>query len=121
MTNLRNELPIAVHVASGGDARVRTGGQVIVLDGISSGSFQVTNGTRFRAFYSVRTTSGQILLLGYTSPVTILNASWIMMDFDNMSDDVPEGSTVYFTTLSSDDLTPMQGGEFDTVHISIYG
>jgi len=121
MTNLRNELPVAVHVASGGDARVRTGGQTFSLDGVSSGSFQMTDATRFRALLSTRTMSGMLLLLGYTSPVTLSNAAWIVSDIDSISDDVPEGTTVYFATVSPDDFTAMQGGDLDTLHVSFYG
>lgn len=121
MTNLQNELPVAVHVASGGDARVRTGGQVVSLNGISSGSFQVLGATKFRALFSTRSTSGMIMLVGYTSPVTLANASWILLDWGQFSDDVPEGTTVHFTAIEADEFTPIQGGESDTMHISYYG
>ena len=121
MTSLKNELPVAVHVASGGEARIRTGGQVIALNGVTSGSFQVTEGTRFRAQYSSRTMCGMLLLLGYTSPVTLANASWVMTDLTSISDDVPEGATVYLATITPDDFTAMQGGQFDTLHVSFYG
>jgi hypothetical protein len=121
MTNLRNELPVAVHLASGGDARVRTGGQTFSFNGVSSGSFQMTGATRFRAFFSTRTMSGLLLLLSYTNPVTLLNASWIMRDLTSLSENVPEGATVYFAAVSPDDFTAMQGGEFDTLHVSFYG
>lgn len=121
MTSLKNELPVAVHIASGGEARARTGGQVCALNGITSGSFQVTEGTRFRALYSSRTMGGMLLLLGYASPVTLANASWIMGDLTSMTDNVPEGTTVYFATVTPDDFTAMQGGPFDTLHISFYG
>ena len=121
MTNLRNELPVAVHVASGGEARVRTGGDVISLDGISSGSFQVSGATRFKGIFNPRSTGGMMLLLGYTSPVTFANASLLAVDFGQFYDDVPEGTTVYFSLISGEDLTPVEGDVADRVHISLYG
>ena len=117
MTNLMNELPVAVHLASGGEARIRKGGQAISLENIASGSFQVTGGTRFRALYSVRTMTGMVLLLGYTSPVTLANASWLAFDKDEIADDVPEGTTVYWATASEGDFLAMAGGEFDSLHV----
>lgn len=119
--NLRNELPIAVHVASGGDARVRTGGQVISLGGISSGSFQVSGATGYRGVFSSRGTSGLMLLLGYTSPVTIANASHMAIDFGGFSDDVPDGTTVHFAIVKLEDFTSTQGAASDQVHVSFYG
>lgn len=121
MTNLRNELPVAVHIASGGDARVRTGGQVISLNEISSGSFQVLGATKYRAEFNTRTTGGMVLLMGYTSPVTLANASWVSLDWGQINDDVPEGTSVYFATVEADEFAALQGGEHDTLHISYYG
>jgi hypothetical protein len=121
MTNLRNELPVAVHVASGGEARVRTGGQVISLDGVSSGSFQVSGATRFKALFNARSTGGLMLLMGYTSPVTPANASIAGVDFSQFCDDVPEGTTVYYSSISLEDLSPSEGAVADRIHISFYG
>lgn len=121
MTNLKNELPFAVHLVSGGDARVRTGSQVISLVGASSGSFQVTNATRFRLRLGSWTTGGMMLLVGYSSPVTLANASWWSDDSSEIADDVPEGTTVYFATVNPEDLTPVPGGANDAVHVSCYG
>lgn len=120
MTNTINALPIAVHLASGGDARVRTGGRVISLNGTSSGSVQLSGATRFRGVFSPRSTAGLMLLIGYTSPLTVENASWLVGDLAQFSDDVPDGTTVYFRGVSSDDLSPMNGGVTDTVHLSFY-
>lgn len=121
MTSLKNELPVAVHVASGGDARVRVGGEVISLNGISTGSFQVSNATRFRVLFSNRTAGGMILLVGYSTPLTMANASRLGIDFCEVVDDVPEGTTVYFALFTSDDYTPMDGGALDSLHITYYG
>lgn len=121
MINLKNELPVAVHLASGGDARVRTGGQVISFDGVSSGSFQVMNATKLRGMLNLRTNSGLAVLLGYTSPVTYANASWVLFDLNQVTDEVPEGTTVYYATISPDEFIPMAGGVHDTLHLSFYG
>ena len=121
MTNLMNELPVAVHVSSGGAARVRKGGQVIMLDGVSSGSFQVTGGTGYRLAYTIFTTSGLLLLVGYENPLALANASWLALDRDEIHDDVPEGTTVYWKTVNPDTFSPYPGGESDSIHISIYG
>jgi hypothetical protein len=121
MTNLMNELPVAVHLASGGDARVRKGGQVIMLEGVSSGSFQVTGGTRYRLAYTIFTAGGLLLLVGYETPLAIENASWRALDREEIHDDVPEGTTVYWKTVSPDNFATYPGGEFDSIHISIYG
>ena len=121
MTDLRNELPVAVHLASGGDARLRTGGEVISLNGISSASFQMINSTRFRAFFSNRSMGGLVLLIGYTAPVTLANASWMGSDSALFTDDVPEGTTIHISTVNPEDYTSAPGGAFDALHVSFYG
>lgn len=121
MTNLKNELPIAVHMASGGDARVRCGGTTISLDGVSAGSFQVTNGTRYRVFVDTRSTAGLLVLFGYASPVAFANASLFGLDLGEVHDDVPENTTVYFTLINPSDLQPIEGDTLDYLHVSYYG
>ena len=121
MTNVKNELPIAVHVASGGDARVKTGGTVVELDGISSGSFQVANGTRYRLFASLRANTGALVLVGYSNPLTIENGSYIAVDMKEVVDDVPAGTTVYFAVLSAMDLSPLECSEYDFLYVTYYG
>ena len=121
MTNVKNELPIAVHVASGGDARVKTGGTVVELDGITGGSFQVTNGTRYRLLPNLRANSTALILIGYTNPLTMGNASRIATDVVEMVDDVPAGTTVYFVVLNSMDLTPLECSEYDFLYVTYYG
>jgi len=120
MTNLRNELPIAVHLASGGNARIRTGGQVVAFDQVSSGSVQLTGATGFRGSFSARSTGGVLLLIGYATPLTHENASWVISDFGQFSDDAPEGTTVHFRLVSSDNLEPANGGALDAVYVSFY-
>lgn len=121
MTNVKNELPVAVHVASGGDARVRTGGTAISLDGISQGSFQVQNGTKFRVCANFRSGSGAILLLATDSPVTLSNASTVVSDGQLVSDCVPSGTEIYFILVSPMDLQPTPGGAYDYLYVTFYG
>jgi|GEM_PF-1154903 len=121
MTNLMNELPVAVHVASGGAARVRKGGLTISLNGVSSGSFQVTGGTRYRLSCNLFTVGGLLLLVGYQDPLSLSSAAWLAIDRDKIEDDVPEGTTVYWKAVNPEDFAPYPGGEFDSIHISIYG
>lgn len=120
MTGVKNELPIAVHHSSGGSARLRAGGTAVALSGQASGSFQVLGGTRYRLCYSARTTSGLLLLVGYTSPVTLASASAVLLDLAFFEDSVREGTTVYFTTISPADLLPAEGGPGDFVYFSVY-
>ena len=121
MTNVKNELPVAVHHKSGGSARTRVGGATVSLEGVSSGSFQLVGGTRYRLCFSVRAASGLLLLVGYTSPVTLANASAVLLDLARYDDDVPDGTTVYFTTISPVDLLPTEAGAGDCVYASFYG
>lgn len=121
VTNVKNELPVAVHVASGGDARVRTGGTAIALDGISGGSFQVTNGTRYYLCPSLRASTTGMIFVGYSTPLTPANASRVLIDMEEMADDVPEGTTVYFAILSSMDLSPLECTEYDFLYVTYYG
>jgi hypothetical protein len=121
VTNVKNELPVAVHIASGGDARVRTGGTVISLNGISSGSFQVTDGTRYRLVPSLRASVNAFVLVGYTNPLTTANTSHIVEDLSEIADDVPAGTTVHFAVLSSGDLSPLQCSEYDFLYVNYYG
>jgi hypothetical protein len=120
MTKLQqNGLPVSIHHASGGDARVRSGGTNIQLTSISSGSFQV-NGTRYKLFANMRMTSEIITLVGYTSPVTVANASAMLLDMQAYQDDVPEGTTVYFTLVNPSTLSPSNGSSGDYIYTSIY-
>lgn len=120
MTNLKNELPVAVHIASGGDARVRTGGQAMPLNNRSAGSFQVMGATRFRVKLNLRTVTGLSLLIGYSSPVDLTNASLVVPDGGECFDDVPEGTTVYFSTIGPMEETPIAGGASDYLYVSFY-
>lgn len=120
MTKLQNELPVAVHLASGGDARIRTSGQVIAFDGVSSASLQLTGANRFRGVFSARGTGGLMLLVGYSTPLTLATASWVVGDFGEFSDDVPEGTTVYFSVIGGENMSPIEGGPLDTAHVSFY-
>lgn len=121
MAKVKNELPVAVHVASGGDARVRVGSQVVSLNGINSGSFQVTGGTRFRMLTSLRTGIGLVLLVGYAGPVTVANMEMTCDDYGVCMDDVPEGTTVHFTLVDATTLEPAAGGTDDRLHVTFYG
>lgn len=120
MAHVRNKLPVAVHHESGGSARMRVGGTVVSLAGVSSGSFRVTGGTGYRLCYSGRGMGGFLLLVGYTSPVTLANASVALMDLSVYEDNVPEGATVYLATISPGDLTPALGDAGDAVYASFY-
>jgi hypothetical protein len=121
VTNLKNELPVAVHHASGGDARVRVGGNNISLNNISSGSFQMTNATRFKVFANLRSGQGILILVGYTTPITLSNASGVVIDMGTIIDDAPDGSAVYFSILDPMSLTPTPGGADDYLYVSLYG
>lgn len=121
MTNLKNELPVSVHVASGGDARVRTGGQTISLDGESSASFQVTGGTRFKMVADLKSSAGMLLYLGYTDPISLQNSSASCADAASLTDDVPEDTTVYLLLVDPMTMLPVDGGAQDWVRVSIYG
>ncbi len=121
MANVMNTIPIAVHIASGGDARVRTGGGSISLNGIASGSFQVSGGTRYRLQASLRSAQSGIIIGGYSSPLSISNASFVCADSDVLIDDVPQGATVYFKLLDPITLEAMEGSSNDYVYYSIYG
>ncbi|MGI6295479.1 MAG: hypothetical protein ACOX3G_05270 [Armatimonadota bacterium] len=120
MENLKNIMPVAVHLASGGSARVRIGGQSVPLEDISDGSFDVEGGTGFRLFFV--NASGLIgtMLIGYETPLDLSNASLVTSDMEMLSDDVPAGTTVYFALVDADG-DPVQGGEGDVLHVSIYG
>jgi len=119
MAKLLNGLPLSVHHASGGDARVRTGGAALQLTGISSGSFQV-NGTRYKFYPNMRAANDTMILLGYSSPVTFANASAMVMDMQQYSDDVPEGTTLYFTLISPVTLEPIGATPMDFIYVSFY-
>jgi hypothetical protein len=121
MNQVKNELPLAVHHASGGDARVRVGGTTISLTGVSSGSFQVTDGTRYRLIPDLRAYSTLALMIGYSTPVTQSNASFVGIDLNEVCDDVAEGTTVYFEAVDMVNLTPTPCTAYDKVHVSFYG
>lgn len=119
--NLKNELPVAVHIASGGDARVRRGGQVISFNETTAGSFQVSNATHYKLQFSLRSSSGLMLILGYTSPLTLANASAVLEDIDIFEDDVLEDTTVYMMLVPTDSEMLIAGGALDRAYVSFYG
>lgn len=122
MTSVRNLLPVAVHVKSGGDARVRMGGSVLSLHDVTSGSFQLTGGaTRFRIMLNSRTNQGFMLAVGYVDPINAFNCSLICQDLEEVIDDVPEGTAVYFALIDPSTNQPTTGGENDCVSLSLYG
>ena len=121
MTDVKNELPIAVHIASGGDARIRREGVVIPLSGVSGGSFQVVNATQYRALANMRSTSSLIIIIGHTNPVTLINGSAVLMDMDDFVENVAEGSTIHFAILHPETLQPALAGGDDYLYVSLYG
>ena len=121
MTDVKNELPVAVHHASGGSARARVGGSSISLDSVSSGSFQVTGGTRYRLFANLRSSSGCAVLVGYSSPVSVQNAAMAVTDLNSITDDVPEGTTVYLAMIDTGTTSAVAGGSDDYLAVTIYG
>lgn len=119
MTNVKNELPVAVHVASGGDARVRTGGTNVSLNGTPTASFQVS-GTKYKLCTSLRASAGSFVFIGYENPINLNNASFITRDMDTIEDVVPDGTTVYVLLVSPMTMEPINGLANDTVCISFY-
>lgn len=119
MTNVKNELPVAVHMASGGDARVRTGGINISLHGVSSASFQVS-GTKYKMCPSLRASGGSFVYVGYESPVGLNNAAFITCDMETTQDEVPNGTTVYVLLVSPMTNEPINGLAQDSVCVSFY-
>ena len=119
MAKLLNGLPLAVHHASGGDARVRSGGASISCNAVSSGSFQV-NGTKYRLFVNMRDSNDMMVLAGYTSPVTFANASVMVIDTREYVDEVPDGTTVYFTLISPTTFAAANGAAKDYIYTSYY-
>lgn len=121
MIRTMNELPVAVHHESGGDARVRCGGFGISLNNVASGSFQVIGGTRFRLFVNTRTNAGLAIAIGYQNPVTTANTEMLVQDLNSAFDDVPEGTTVYWALVNPLDFVPVPGGQYDYIHVAFYG
>lgn len=119
MDNLKNIMPVAVHLASGGGARIRVGGLSIPLEDVSGGSFEVEHGTGFRLFHVNNSGSADILLIGYKNPLDASNASLVTRSMQMLSDDVPSGTTVYFALTDSDGGS-LQGEEGDWLHVSFY-
>jgi len=102
-------------------APIRVSGQTISLNGISSGSFQVTGATRYRIKCSLFTIGGLTLLVGYNPQLSLASASWTAINREEISDDVPEGTTVYWKTVDPSDFTDFAGGDFDVISVSYYG
>lgn len=116
---MKNELPVAVHVASGGDARLRIGGINVSLEGSPTASFQVS-GTRYKLCPSLRTSAGLFLFVGYESPISLNNAAFITCDMETVGDDVPDGTTVYVLLVSPMTMEPVNGMSQDTICVSFY-
>lgn len=121
MIKVMNELPVAVHHKSGGDARVRCGGLSISLNNKSSGSFQVTGGTRCRMSISTRTNAGLFVFFGYQDPASVANAEMLVQDLGAICEDVQEGTTIYWTLVNPGDCSPVPGGQNDYIYVTFYG
>jgi len=115
MINAKNQLPIAVR-----ESRLRKSGEALSLDGISSGSFEVSGGTRYTLRANMRSTIGYVII-GYESPIGLDNASILFADLDSFADNVPEGTTVYFKVLDPATLLPLACGADDYLYVAVYG
>ena len=123
MTNLKNELPVAVHQVSGGDARVKVDRKLISLSGISTGSFVVENATRYSIYCRTRGKTGTALVVGYTSHPDIYNCVSVIgedMIFYTFTDDVPSGTVVYFTLIHGMTLAEVTGTANDNFSVTFY-
>jgi len=98
---------------------LRVGGSAIAMDGLSSGSFAVSGGTRFSVRANMRTTIAY-LIIGYSTPIGLANASVLQADLNVFEDNVEDGTTVYWATLDPSDLSPIECGANDFLYVSIY-
>jgi hypothetical protein len=120
LIDVKNELPIAVHHASGGNARVRVGGQAISLNGVSTGSFEIGDVTCFRVSANLRTSAGFLVVIGYTGPVTLANASRVFADTMTIEENVPDHATVYYALVDPGTAQITEGGAQDYLYVSLY-
>ena len=112
MTSTRNKLPVAVDAVSGGNASPRIDSTISSLD-TSSGSIVLGSARRFRVFPSVRSWTNRLFLLGYTSPLSVANAEYVVASSTEIRDTVPPGTTLYWMLVDATTFLPTLGGAND--------
>jgi hypothetical protein len=120
MDNLRNTLPVAVEQVGGGEARVRTGGLVIPLDGQVSGSFSTGTATKFRMFANLRTNPDLMVLISYSVPAALANAEYGIEDRTVVVESICESSTVYWRLINPGSATDQAGATDDYLCVTFY-
>lgn len=101
---------------------LRVEGERVPLLDITDGSFTVPDdATRFRVQLSARTIAGMMVFIGYASPPSSTNASWILCDLEDWTEDVAAGTVVFFAIVNPDDMTALRGGDYDALYVSYYG
>ena len=121
MLDHTNKLPFAVDVISGGTASPRIGGSVISIEDIASGSIALGEARRFRVYPNLRSWSGKLFLLGFTNPVNLSNAEYVISSSAaEIRDSIPAGTTLYWALISSTAYTPVLGGANDFIAVTRY-
>jgi len=121
MTETRNSLPLAVEHVSGGEAARRSGGSVVSLSGISSGSINLGSATRFRLQNNMISAIGAVYVLaGYTNPCTIANAEYLLRFGEEVRDSVPPGTVLYFQVIDASTFQATPGDASDYLAVTRY-
>ena len=120
MTDMRNKLPVGIHLDSGGCARKRSGSMTIDMGGYETGSFSVGEATAIRIQGWYRGTGDLAVLLSYTGAASLEQADFALLDGEFVTDSLPAGTTVYWACYNSSTPTPQEALANDLLLVTLY-
>jgi len=99
----------------------RLSGSVVSINEVGSGSVLVGSRKEFRVFPSVRVWTNRVFVVGFTGPVSLANAEYVVTSSVEVRDAVVAGMVVYWSLLDATTGQPALGGANDYVACSLYG
>ena len=120
MTDMRNKLPVGIHLDSGGCARKRSGAVTIALNGQTSGSFNTGNASMVRIQPWLRSSSDIAVLVSYTGSVNLTRFERALGAGDAVLDSVPANSAVYWGCFNTTVPALQAGDEHDYLLVTFY-
>ena len=120
MTEMRNKLPVGIHLDSGGCARQRSGGTTIDMDAQTSGSFQAGSATRIRIQGCYRGSGDIVVLIRYGAAASPETADFVLRDGCDLMDSIPPGTTVYWVVCSATMMIAQEAISGDRLYVTFY-
>ena len=121
MTDMRNKLPVGIHLDSGGCARKRMAYMTIDMGGCETGSFSTGEATGIRIQGWYRGTGDLSVLFSYAGSANLQRVEFALLDGDFFTDSLPAGTTVYWACYNGSIPTPQEAQTNDLLLVTLYG